>query len=101
MLWKVAKRKKQDRLFKISHEVMNRTLKRGSSKLNISPHLTVHTLRHIFCTSLLKGGVPLQIVSRLMRHSNVGITDKIYSHYLLDDLKEALGQHPLIINQLN
>lgn len=96
MLWEVAKRKKQNKLFKISHEIMNRTLKRGSDKLNISPHLTVHTLRHIFCTSLLKGGVSLQIVSRLMRHSNVGITDKIYSHYLIDDLANALNTHPVI-----
>lgn len=96
MLWEIAKRKQQNKLFKVSPEILNRTLKRGSSKLNISPHLTVHTLRHIFCTSLLKGGVSLQIVSRLMRHSNVGITDKIYSHYLIEDLSLGLNKHPLI-----
>jgi site-specific recombinase XerD len=99
MLWEVAKRKQQNRLFKVSHEIMNRTLKRGSSKLNISPHLTVHTLRHIFCTSLLKRGVSLQIVSRLMRHSNVGITDKVYSHYLIDDLCKGLNKHPLLAHE--
>lgn len=96
MLWEVAKRKQQNRLFKVSPEALNRTLKRGSSKLNISPHLTVHTLRHIFCTSLLKRGVSLQIVSRLMRHSNVGITDKIYSHYLVEDLSIALNSLSLL-----
>jgi integrase/recombinase XerD len=98
MLWEVAKRKQQNRLFKVSPEGMNKTLKRGSDKLNISPHITVHTLRHIFCTTLLKRGVSLQIVSRLMRHSNVGITDKVYSHYLVEDLSEALNKKFPLIN---
>ena len=96
MVWEVAKRKHQERLFKVEPNRMNKTLKRGSFKLDIVPHLTVHTLRHIFCTSLLKEGVSLQIVSRLMRHSNVGITDKVYSHYLLEDLSKGLDNHPLI-----
>lgn len=96
MLWEVSKRKHQERLFKVHPEGMNRTLRRGSHRLDIKPHLTVHTLRHIFCTSLLKKGVSLQIVSRLMRHSNVGITDKTYSHYLLEDLSKGLEKHPLI-----
>jgi len=70
----------------------------GDTPLNIKNcrKYTVHTLRHIFCTSLLKRGVSLQIVSRLMRHSNVGITDKTYSHYLVEDLSLGLNKHPLI-----
>jgi len=96
MVLEVAKRKYQERLFEVAPNRMNKTLKRGSFKLDIEPHLTVHTLRHIFCTSLLKKGVPLQIVSRLMRHSSVGITDRVYSHYLIEDLATGLKMHPLI-----
>lgn len=57
---------------------------------------TEHLHYKEWSSTSLKKGVPLQIVSRLMRHSNVGITDKTYSHYLLDDLSRVLEKHPLI-----
>lgn len=46
---------------------------------------TPHTLRHSFCTELLRNGADLSHVSRLMRHSNVAITQR-YTHLVLDDV---------------
>lgn len=103
MIKEVKSRVSNDRLFpKLRAERLNICLKRGCNKVRIKSKVTVHTLRHIFCTTLLKKQVPLQVVSRLMRHSSVAITDRVYSHYLIDDLSRALNSsHPLIRSGLN
>ena len=48
-----------------------------------------HALRHLFCTRLVKAGVSIYLVSKLMGHSSVLTTSKIYAHILNEDL---LGQ---------
>lgn len=97
MIKRLEKRKANKKLFKVTAETLNRCLRRGRQGLKIHSKVTVHSLRHIFCTELLKNGAPLQIVSRLMRHSSVRITDEVYSHYLIQDLSSILNDfHPLI-----
>ena len=98
MIGEISQRVKNGQLFpNLRAERLNICLKRGSRRLGVKTRIRVHTLRHIFCTTLLKKGVPLQIVSRLMRHASVAITDAVYSHYLIDDLKQSLNErHPLI-----
>jgi len=93
----LSRRVNNDRVFKVTRETLNRCLKRGCETLNIKTKIRTHTLRHIFCTTLLKNGVPMQEVSRLMRHSSISITDSVYSHYVIDDLRLSLNsRHPLI-----
>jgi len=102
MLSEIKKRLTNTRLFPVSSKAMNGVLKRGSEKLGVTKRVRCHTLRHVFCTTLLKCGVSLQIVSRLMRHSTVRLTDSVYSHYLISDLREALNsKHPLIFQGLS
>jgi len=95
------KTRKGKMVFNVTPNTLNICLKRGCKRLRIHSKLTVHTLRHIFCTELLKNGVPLQVVSRLMRHSSVKITDSVYSHYMIEDLSFALNKHPLITKGLS
>lgn len=40
----------------------------------------LYDIRHTYCTNLEKAGVPINIASRLMGHSNISITSKIYTH---------------------
>ncbi len=98
MIGEVRRRVKNDRLFsKLRAERLNIVLKRGCRRLGVKTRVRTHSLRHVFCTSLLKQGVSMPIVSRLMRHASVAITDKVYAHYNIDDLRQALnGRHPLI-----
>ena len=97
MLDELRKRKDSLQLFEVTAKTLNYSLKRGCKRLDISTKVRTHTLRHIFCTSLLKRGVPIQIVSRLMRHASVTLTDSVYSHYQINDLSLALNsKHPLI-----
>jgi len=87
-----------ENVFKVTRETMNRSLRRGSEVVGVQPYLTCHDLRHVFCTCLLKRGVSMPIVTRLMRHASVTLTDAVYSHYVVSDLSHALNsRHPLII----
>lgn len=40
----------------------------------------LYDIRHTYCTNLEKAGVPINIASRLMGHSDISITSKIYTH---------------------
>lgn len=87
---------KKEKLFEITPKGLNRALQRGARNLKIKTRVHCHLLRHIFCTSLLREGVPIAKVKRLMRHSTLKYTDGIYSHYNLEDLDIALNSFPII-----
>jgi len=44
------------------------------------PVIRVHDLRHMAATLMIAAGVPLPIVSKMLRHSKVGITADLYGH---------------------
>lgn len=46
-----------------------------------------HALRHHFATSLLVKGVSIQLVSKLLGHTSIQITEKTYIHIIPDHLK--------------
>ena len=46
----------------------------------LADDFTLYNLRHTYCTDLEKKGVPINIASRLMGHSNISITSKVYTH---------------------
>ena len=52
-----------------------------------------HDLRHTFATELLRRGVDIHRVQRLMRHSDVRVTTGTYAHLLVEDLRAAVDAH--------
>jgi len=72
-------------VFEVSEEVLRIALKRGCLATSVAP-IGVHDLRHACATNLLRRGMPLQKVSRLLRHKSVLVTDRYYSHYIIEDL---------------
>lgn len=52
---------------------------------NVKPH----DLRRTFASNLVQSGVQIQAVSKLLRHSDISVTDRIYAHLRVDDLREA------------
>jgi len=60
------------------------------NKLGITKGNTIHSLRHTFCTILAQQGVSLLDASRLMGHSNVGVTANTYSYVTENDKKNAV-----------
>lgn len=55
----------------------------------LADDFTMYNLRHTYCTDLEKAGVPINIASRLMGHSNISITSKIYTHASREALEIA------------
>jgi integrase len=51
-----------------------------------------HDLRHTTATLLLKAGVSLATVQRLLRHSDPAITSEIYGHLDVEDMRAAVNR---------
>ena len=86
----------REQVFEVNEQILRDVLERGCNQLNVHK-IGIHDLRHTFATNLLRRGVSLQIVSRLLRHSHIGITDKYYSHYVIEDLATSMNtQNELI-----
>ncbi|MFC1420482.1 tyrosine-type recombinase/integrase [Streptacidiphilus cavernicola] len=59
------------------------------------PKITLHDLRHTAATIMISSGVPIAIVSKMLRHSTIATTINIYGHllkYAADDAATALAQ---------
>jgi integrase len=63
---------------------MQRAIKRSGL-----PPLTFHELRHSCASILRAAGVPIEVISMILGHANVGITQEVYVHMFGDALKQA------------
>ena len=55
------------------------------------PHIRIHDFRHSYCSLLINGGVPLYVIARLLGHSTIEITQKVYSHVYPDSYTQAIN----------
>ena len=56
--------------------------------------MTIHSLRHTFCTMLARAGVPLMDAQKLMGHSDPKLTAVIYCHVTAEDLRPSIAKLP-------
>ena len=61
----------------------------------------VHALRHTFATLLLKNGVDIKTVSKLLGHSDVTITYNTYVHVIKEQELAALKMIPAVLGDKN
>jgi integrase len=76
------------------------TIAKAGEKL---PDLRAHDLRHTAATLMLRRGVPVEVVSRILGHSKVSITLDVYRHVLDAEKKEVmvdLFDTPLPLRQM-
>lgn len=69
---------------------VNRLLKKSTEKAGIKKHVTAHILRHSFASNLLKKGVDILRIQRLLGHSSIKTTS-IYTHTNIVDLGQAVN----------
>src|SRR4051812_14241118 len=55
-----------------------------------------HDIRHTTATLLLKAGVPIQHVQRILRHANIRTTVDTYGHLANEDLRAPLDLLPKV-----
>ena len=58
----------------------------------VAPDLTAYCLRHDYCTRLSEAGVPIETASRIMGHSDIQLTAKIYQEQNRPELQTALSR---------
>jgi len=68
-----------------SETQLRRLCHRLAERANIK-RFTAHTLRHTCCMRLLRAGVPIFRVSKLLGHCSVVVTERYYVHWCQEDL---------------
>lgn len=76
---------------KMSHQKVNSYLKIIADQAGIKKHISHHTARHTFGTSLLERGVDLKIVSKLMGHTSIKSTEH-YARVTRKNLADVIGK---------
>lgn len=74
----------------ITPAYVNRVINDTVKKLKWSKHVSAHILRHSFASNLIKNGVNLVHVQKLLGHSNLKVTS-IYTHANMEDLEESIN----------
>lgn len=75
---------------------LERSLKRVINGTNLPQQMSLHTLRHTFGSTLIRRGVSVEVVSKLMGHANIMITYNKYIHVLKE--QEALAMNMVSIS---
>ena len=92
--YKASDEYQSDRLLLPSYCIQrtNSYLKEIADLCGIDKNLTTHAGRRTFAsTVMLNNGVRLEVVSRMLAHSSIRITQqyaKVYDHYMLDQTKQ-------------
>jgi len=73
---------------------LQRMFRRTVDRAGLREGITLHTLRHTFATMLLREGVDVRTLQRLLGHASIETT-ALYLHVDTEDLRGAIGRHPL------
>lgn len=68
---------------------IDRVKKNACDKANIKC-ITQHQFRHSYATNLINNGIPINTVSKLLGHSNIEVTARVYIHNNLEHEKRVL-----------
>ena len=76
----------------VSNPVYNRYLKEVAAAAGLDKKLTTHWARHTAGTFLLNAGVPIEIVSKVLGHASIRMTEKIYAKMLTDTVVNNVNE---------
>lgn len=70
---------------------LQRSLDRLIRNTTIDKNVTLHTLRHTFGSTLLRRGIRIEVVSKLMGHANISVTYNKYIHTIKEEEAKAMN----------
>ena len=68
----------------------------ASDRAEIKPRVSFHLLRHFYASILVEQGVSLQMVARLLGHSDTRVTEKHYAHLQPSTLANVVEKNLVI-----
>ena len=74
-----------------NHRNLQCCLNRICRDAGIRQHITLHTLRHTFGSTLIRRGVGIEVISKLMGHANITITYNKYIHTIKEEEAKAMN----------
>jgi len=66
---------------------LQKAVKAAARKAKLDKHVTCHTLRHSFATSMLENGTNIRVLQELMGHADVKTTE-LYTHVMDKDISK-------------
>lgn len=73
----------------LSSQYINTSLKLAQEPMRLESKVSAHILRHSFASNMIKKGVPLPYLQKLLGHSDLRVTS-IYIHQDINELREAM-----------
>jgi len=68
--------------------IINKYMKRIAKKLEIDKNVTTYFARHSFATVLKRSGAKIEMISELLGHSNVGVTENYLDSFENDQIQK-------------
>jgi len=72
----------------MDYPIVDRVVRRLRARTGVS--FTPHELRHTYATDLLRRGVPVEVVQKLLGHAATSTTVDTYNHLAVEDARRAL-----------
>ena len=79
-----------DKKIKSKNRILQTSLNEIGNKMGLPFHLTMHVARHTFAVMALNRGVTIHMISRLLGHSSIITTEKVYAEFLPDAITEEV-----------
>lgn len=80
-----------------THRNLLRSLQNIKNKSKLIPsNASLHTLRHSFGSKLIRSGVDVSVVSKLMGHANITVTYNKYIHVIHEETAKAMEMVEII-----
>ena len=71
---------------------LQQSLRSVGEKIGLRFNLTMHVARHTFAVLSIKRGIDVHLLSRLMGHSSIVITEKVYADYIQSDVHKEVRE---------
>lgn len=79
-----------DKKIKSKNRILQTSLNEVGNKMGLPFNLTMHVARHTFAVMALNRGVTIHMISRLLGHSSIITTEKVYAEFLPDTITEEV-----------
>jgi site-specific recombinase XerD len=87
----LSKKPSPEEIRKVSQqltETINLFMKRIAKKVGIDKNVTTYFARHSFATVLKRSGAKIEMISELLGHSNVGVTENYLDSFENDQIQK-------------